>query len=123
MKKRFDALIAIIRDVEKHQTQPTAAMVQLLFEHAPQNGKVSVKASPPANARPAHDTAFFESAFESVELQKENTRLKQQLERQRTELRQLLQKVQVVKNSFGKSRLQLDMDVQTFETLKESLNP
>ena len=32
IKKRINALIAIIKDIEKHQTQPTTAMLQLLFE-------------------------------------------------------------------------------------------
>ncbi len=32
IKKRIDALIAIIKDIEKHQTKPTVAMLQSLFE-------------------------------------------------------------------------------------------
>ena len=31
-KKRINALIAIIKDIEKTQTKPTVAMLQLLFE-------------------------------------------------------------------------------------------
>ncbi len=31
-KKRINALIAIIKDIEKTQTKPTLAMLQLLFE-------------------------------------------------------------------------------------------
>ncbi len=33
-KKRINALIAIIKDIEKTQTKPTVAMLQLLFEAA-----------------------------------------------------------------------------------------
>lgn len=33
-KKRINALIAIIKDIEKTQTKPTLAMLQLLFEAA-----------------------------------------------------------------------------------------
>ncbi len=122
MKKRYNALIAIIRDVEKHQTQPTTAMMQLLLEHTPQNNKQpSLVAAKPKNPS-QKDDAFFVSAFESVELQKENTTLKQQLGHTRTNLAQLLHKVQVVKNSFGKTRLQLNMGIEEFEALKSSLN-
>src|SRR5690606_9697718 len=32
MKRRFNAMIAILRDIEKSQTKPTAAMLQALFE-------------------------------------------------------------------------------------------
>lgn len=123
MKKRYNALIAIIRDVEKHQTQPTAAMMQLLFEHTPQNNKQpALVATRPKNPSQKNE-AFFASAFESIELQKENTTLKQQLGRTRTELADLLHKVQIIKNSFGKTRLQLNMGTEEFEALKSSLNP
>ncbi|WBL26739.1 BfmA/BtgA family mobilization protein [Zunongwangia sp. HGR-M22] len=33
VKKRISALIAIVRDIEKHQTKPTALMLQTLFEN------------------------------------------------------------------------------------------
>ena len=123
MKKRYNALIAIIRDVENHQTQPTAAMMQLLFEHTPPNNKQPAMVAAKQKERSQKDDAFFASAFESIELQKENTTLKQQLGRTRTELADLLHKVQVVKNSFGKSKLQLNMGIEEFEAIKSSLNP
>ena len=34
LKSRINALIAIIRDIEKNQTKPTVAMLQALFEEA-----------------------------------------------------------------------------------------
>ncbi|MBK5192323.1 MAG: hypothetical protein JJE07_03775 [Flavobacteriaceae bacterium] len=34
LKSRINALIAIIRDIEKNQTKPTVAMLQTLFEEA-----------------------------------------------------------------------------------------
>ncbi len=34
LKSRINALIAIIRDIEKNQTKPTVAMLQSLFEEA-----------------------------------------------------------------------------------------
>ena len=33
VKRRISALIAIVRDIEKHQTKPTALMLQTLFEN------------------------------------------------------------------------------------------
>ncbi len=32
LKKRINAVIAIVRDIEKNQTKPTVAMIQSLFE-------------------------------------------------------------------------------------------
>ncbi|WP_435138403.1 BfmA/BtgA family mobilization protein [Formosa sp. A9] len=37
IKRRLNAMIAIIKDIEKHQTKPTAAMLQALFESAATN--------------------------------------------------------------------------------------
>ena len=34
LKSRINALIAIIKDIEKNQTKPTVAMLHLLFEEA-----------------------------------------------------------------------------------------
>ncbi|MCR8667469.1 hypothetical protein NO995_07245 [Aestuariibaculum sp. M13] len=34
IKKRINSLVAIIRDIEKHQTAPTYEMLQLLFQEA-----------------------------------------------------------------------------------------
>lgn len=34
IKKRINSVIAIMRDIEKNQTKPTAAMLQALFEQA-----------------------------------------------------------------------------------------
>ncbi|MHA7941686.1 BfmA/BtgA family mobilization protein [Formosa sp. 3Alg 14/1] len=33
-KKRMNGMIAIMKDIEKHQTKPTVAMLQALFEQA-----------------------------------------------------------------------------------------
>lgn len=37
LKKRINALIAIIKDIEKNQTKPTAAMLHALFQAADAN--------------------------------------------------------------------------------------
>ncbi|RXG11474.1 hypothetical protein DSM03_1165 [Leeuwenhoekiella aestuarii] len=39
LKKRINAIIAIMRDIEKTQTKPTQAMLQSLFEVGPQPEK------------------------------------------------------------------------------------
>jgi len=36
IKKRINAIIAIIKNIEKHQTKPTNAMMNLLFKEAEQ---------------------------------------------------------------------------------------
>lgn len=39
IKKRINGVIAIMKDIEKNQTKPTVAMLQALFEQAPQENK------------------------------------------------------------------------------------
>ena len=39
LKKRINAVIAIVRDIEKNQTKPTLAMMQSLFEGVELNKK------------------------------------------------------------------------------------
>ena len=36
IKKRINGVIAIVKDIEKNQTKPTVAMMQSLFEQAPE---------------------------------------------------------------------------------------
>ena len=48
VKKRISALIAIVRDIEKQQTKPTALMLQTLFENTHL-----------ANTRPKQQLAVF----------------------------------------------------------------
>jgi hypothetical protein len=40
IKKRINGVIAIMKDIEKNQTKPTVAMLQALFEQAPQENKL-----------------------------------------------------------------------------------
>lgn len=45
IKKRINALIAIIKDIEKNQTKPTMAMLQALFENVEPKQKLLVEKS------------------------------------------------------------------------------
>lgn len=45
IKKRINALIAIIKDIEKNQTKPTMAMLQALFENVEPKEKLILEKS------------------------------------------------------------------------------
>lgn len=45
IKKRINALIAIIRDIEKNQTKPTLAMLQSLFMNVEPKPKILIEKS------------------------------------------------------------------------------
>ncbi len=114
-------MAAIMKEMDKRGITPTKAMMELLFEHAPQQNKQ--QKSPSSNKRDAtvKDDSFFKSAFETIELQKENTVMKQNLEQLQQQFMETLEKVEVTKSSFGKSKLYLNMKLEEYTRLKESL--
>ena len=115
LKKRINALIAIVRDIEKSQTKPTNAMLELLFQENP-----DVK-------EPQEE--IFE--FEQQELITENEELnhyrkryeevQQQFHSVKYDLEKIINKTTYVKSSFGKGYLKLDLSKDEFENIKQKL--
>jgi len=118
IKKRFNSMVAIMKNIENHGVLPTKAMIELLFEHSPQKKRRQAPLLMEGkNADPERDR-FFQKVEEAINIEMENTNLKRDLKQNRTELIALLNKVQLVKSGFGKPRLQLDMTPEDFEKLK-----
>lgn len=115
-------MAAIMKEMDKQGVSPTKAMMELLFEHTPQENKRQKSISTKKQNIPLRDDAFFQSAFETIELQKENTLLKQDLARLQNQFLETLDKVQLVKSSFAKTKLQLNMDLKELQILKSSIN-
>lgn len=113
LKKRINALVAIIRDIEKSQTKPTNAMLELLFQ-------TEVK---------EHEEESFE--FEQQELISENEELnhyrnryeevQQQFHSIKYNLEKIIDKTTYVKGSFGGGYLKLDLSKDEFEKIKQNL--
>ncbi len=120
-KKRINGLVAIIKDIEKHQTQPTTAMLQQLFEQTAPKRKhprlVEIKQS-----QKQFKQDSFATSLEAIELRKEKNTYKKELQDAIHEFEVVLSKINIVKSSFGKSRLQLDMSSTEFEALKQKIN-
>lgn len=114
LKKRINGLVAIIKDIEKHQTKPTTSMMQLLFEHSPKK-TTSPRLVEKKQKQPTDD--FFKTAMEAIELERKHTELQQQHARTREEFSNVLERVRIQKN-FGKTRFVLDLDPKEFEVLK-----
>ena len=118
IKKRFNAMVAIMKNMEKNGVLPTKAMMELLFENSPQKkSRQAPLLMEGRKSNPERDM-FFKKVEEAIRVEKENTNLKRDLRQNREEFISLLSKIQLVKSSFGKSRLQLDMDPEDFEKLK-----
>ena len=114
-------MAAIMKEMDKRGITPTRAMMELLFEHAPQQNKQQKSLSSNKKDIPIKDDAFFKSAFEAIELQKENTVMKQNLEQLQQQFIGTLEKVEITKSSFGRSKLHLNMKLEEYNQLKASL--
>tara|TARA_R110000765_G_scaffold144539_1_gene246548 strand:+ start:18299 stop:18751 length:453 start_codon:yes stop_codon:yes gene_type:complete len=121
IKKRFNAMAAMMKNIEMHGVLPTKAMLELLFEHSPQKklGQAPLLMDG-KKADPERDM-FFKKVEEAIVMERNYTNLKRDLSQIRTEFINLLDKVELVKSSFGKPKLQLDMTPEEFEQLKMKL--
>ncbi len=120
VKGRINALIAIVKDIEKSQTKPTTAMLQLLFEHTPPKTKQpELTAVPPLEVPLSEDS--FASSFEAIEIRKEKNELKLELQQCRNQFLAFLSGIEIAKSSFGKPKLIIPMAPKELEHLKQKL--
>lgn len=113
MKMRINSLIAILRDIEKTQTRPTQAMIQLLFQEKPTMGKPILVEKKTSELKPEslQKNQISSSTDRSADLLKK-------LSETNEEFMAVLEKVEVVKSSFGKTHLRLNIDRSEIEALK-----
>lgn len=106
--KRINSLIAIIRDIEKTQTQPVLAMLQLLFQE-----ETSKKKEPLLEKELKSSKEDPQNVATGQVKQLESNNLELQ-----TDIKLVLQKVVVVRNSFGRPYLRLNLSQEEFIKLK-----
>ena len=118
IKKRINGMIAILKDIEKHQTQPTKAMLQLLFEQtAPKKKQPELLLEEFTEVE--QEDEFFGTAAD-IQLQEEKDALKRdKIKLQLEDI--LLNKIKIIKPAFGKEKLQLEMNITEYRKLKEQL--
>ena len=120
IKKRINGMIAILKDIEKHQTRPTKAMLQLLFEQTAPKEKQPELLLEEFTEVEQEDELF--GAPGDTQLQKEKDELKGNLDRTKRQLEDiLLNRIKIIKPAFGKEKLQLEMTVAEYRKLKEQL--
>ncbi|SFB95741.1 hypothetical protein SAMN04487891_10469 [Flagellimonas taeanensis] len=126
MKRRFNAMVAIIRSIEKEQTLPTVSMIQALFEQ---------ELDPEEGNEWEGDFEFFEKQLTEINtpanpelLDKETTvpkivheRLKERMEELKADFGHVLDHVSVAKNRFGKDHLKLDLKPGALEKYRTKL--
>ena len=111
IKKRIDAVIAILKNIEKTQTKPGFLMLELLMEGrtVPKTEFIVKNKLPSQN----------EKSREQLEL--EINRLQDVLKATKKDLGYLLQNVEIKGNTFGADYLKLNIPRTEFEQFKIAL--
>ena len=117
-RKRTDATIAILKSIEKEQTKPTTAMLLSLFE---ENLKQEKKEPALIEKKFAHKS-LKNNPIEDTTIPKiRYDRLTEKMNSIKRDFSDVLDKVQTVKSSFGKSYLKLELTEAELIKLKRTL--
>lgn len=111
IKKRIDAVIAILKNIEKTQTKPGFLMLELLMEGRSVPKLEAIKKEKVITPN--------EKSREQLEL--EITRLEDLLKATKKDLEYLLRNVEIKGNAFGADYLKLNIPRTEFEQFKIAL--
>ncbi|MBO0356176.1 MULTISPECIES: BfmA/BtgA family mobilization protein [Flagellimonas] len=112
--KRINAVIAILKNIEKYQTLPTKTMMDSLFHEMTEMEKEEETFD--------FGTPKLWDANEELEFYKTGYgNLQEQLTNVQEKMDSLMEKVIYIKSAFGPGYLKLDMDRESFDKLKNEL--
>ena len=121
-KKRINALIAIVRNIEKQQTLPTKAMLDMLFQEITQSEEEQEEIEMTGDP---FDFGTPEILTRDTELEHYRNRfeeMQQQLSNYKNNMDILLNRLHHMSGTFGKDYHKLDMNKDELEHFKKSLN-
>ncbi len=111
-RKRTEATIAIIRDIEKSQTKPTNAMLQSLFiEKLEEEEPVLVEKKFEAEKS---ENKVMEHTVPKIRYE----RLEEKMKALKKDFEYMLENIKPVKASFGKGYLKLELTPEEIERFK-----
>lgn len=115
-RKRTEAVIAIIKDIEKNHDKPTTAMLQSLFQGVIEKEepvrKEKLFKDKPKIEKKQMDTTVSKIKHERIELK---------LEEVRKSFVYVLDHIELVNNRFGKDYFKLELAQQEFLRIKREL--
>ena len=120
MKRRFNAMVAIIRSIEKEQTLPTVGMLQALFGQGDSSSDLDDGFDLVEKKYPEAEQAgdlLLETTVPLVRYE----RLEERLEALRSDFQYVLDHVRTVKGNFGKGYLKVDLQPEEIENYKRKL--
>tara|TARA_R110002073_G_scaffold186828_2_gene345431 strand:- start:21 stop:575 length:555 start_codon:yes stop_codon:yes gene_type:complete len=116
INKRTNAIIAIIKDIEKNQTKPTTAMLLSLFEEKAKQEKPKLVERKFVKVQT--DKEFIEVTVPKVRYE----RLENNMKSVKKDFIYVLDKVKVVNRSFGKGYLKLELTEGELVKFRRSIN-
>lgn len=103
IKKRINAMIAIIRDIEQNQTIPTKGMLEALFSELPgQNQKKAINS--------------FQEAFKNLNSGSATPPSPPEIDHK--DIRKILRNIELVQPTFGKPYLKIKLSATEINKLK-----
>lgn len=112
LKKRFNAIIAIIKNIEKNQTKPTTAMLQRLFEEAAHEEEEEYDFGAPVLITENEELEFYRKGYEHH---------RQQCTTLYQLITQIIEKTSLVKKNFGGDYYRLEFSREDFENLTQQI--
>lgn len=110
IKKRINALIAIIKDIEKNQIKPTNAMMQALFQETPIEEEYKFE-----------EPTLITENEELTYYRKEYYKNQENYNTLKYDVAGILKKTKYIKSNFGTGHFRLDITKEEFEQLKQKL--
>lgn len=112
LKKRINALVAIVRDIEKKQTKPTNAMLQLLFQENDEPPEEEFEFEPQKLITENEELDYYRNQYQGIQ---------QQYHKVKYDLEKIIEKTTYVKGGFGKGYLKLELTREELENYKQRL--
>jgi hypothetical protein len=117
ISKRTNAIIAIIKNIEKSQTKPTTAMLQSLFEEKLEQEQAMPEMVEKKFIEKLPEEKHIDTTVPKIRYE----RLGDKLVSIKKDFRYVLDKVKLVKGSFGKGYLKLELTDEEIIKFKRTL--